>query len=162
MKTKLYFPIVSLVIFSWLFTSCDDKDRDTTPPVIDLQSPSEEEALLIGDEHGIHLEMDLSDDIMLLSYKIEIHSNFDGHTHDDHDTRAGEETVPFHFEESYDVSGKNAVHIEQDDIRIPANATPGEYHLMVYCTDASKNETYVARSIVLSTEEGDDGHHHDE
>ncbi|WP_291528083.1 DUF4625 domain-containing protein [Bacteroides sp. UBA939] len=161
MKTKYYFPIISLVMFSWLFTSCDDKNRDTTPPVIDVQSPSDEEVILIGDEHGIHLEMDLSDDIMLLSYKIQVHSNFDGHGHDhDHDTRSGEETVPFHFEQSYNVTDRTA-HIEHD-IEIPANATPGDYHLMVFCTDEAKNDSEVVRSIVLSTGDEDHDHDHDE
>ena len=42
---------------------------------------------------------------------------------------------------------------------IPANATPGDYHLMVYCTDAAGNEAHVARNIVLSVTGGDDGHH---
>lgn len=27
---------------------------------------------------------------------------------------------------------------------------PGNYHLMVYCTDAAGNETHIARNIVLS------------
>lgn len=34
---------------------------------------------------------------------------------------------------------------------IPADATPRNYHLMVYCTDVAGNESYIARNIVLST-----------
>jgi len=45
---------------------------------------------------------------------------------------------------------------------IPVNATPGDYHLMVYCTDAAGNEAYIARNIVLSTTAEEDDHHHDE
>lgn len=48
-------------------------------------------------------------------------------------------------------------------LKIPADATPGNYHLMVYCLDQSGNETYVVRNIVLSVEGGEEGeHHHDE
>ena len=60
---------------------------------------------------------------------------------------------------SYDVSEQRTAHIHHHDIVIPANATPGDYHLMVYCTDAAGNEAHVARNIVLSATGGDDGHH---
>ena len=73
-----------------------------------------------------------------------------------------EATVDFSFNRSYDISGKKTAHIHHHDIIIPANATPGDYHLMVYCTDAAGNETYIARNIVLSTTAEEDDHHHDE
>lgn len=154
--------IISLfVMTSSLFTACshnDDPLADTTKPVIALESPAEGEVLAIGGEHGVHFEMDLSDDVMLKSYKIEIHNNFDHHSHG---TRVAEATVAFTFHKSYDVSGQKTVHVHHHDIQIPANATPGEYHLMVYCTDAAGNESHLARNIVLSKEKGTDGHHED-
>ena len=100
---------------------------------------------------------------MLKSYMIEIHSNFDHHSHGKSRAAAtGEATVDFSFNRSYDISGKKTAHIHHHDIVIPANATPGDYHLMVYCTDAAGNETYIARNIVLSTTAEGDDHHHDE
>ena len=106
-------------------------------------------------------EMDLSDDVMLKSYKIEIHSNFDHHSHGGN-SRAVQETVDFSFNRSYDVSGQKTAHIHHHDIVIPANATAGDYHLMVYCTDAAGNESYIARNIKLSNEVEDEDHHHNE
>ena len=143
MKTKLYLPIISLLAMSvFAFISCDDSDSDTTKPVIELSEP---------------------DDVMLKSYMIEIHSNFDHHSHGKSRAAAtGEATVDFSFNRSYDISGKKTAHIHHHDIVIPANATPGDYHLMVYCTDAAGNETYIARNIVLSTTAERDDHHHDE
>ena len=154
MKTKLYLPIISLLAMSvFAFISCDDSDSDTTKPVIELSEP----------EDGVHFEMDLSDDVMIKSYMIEIHSNFDHHSHGKSRAAAtGEATVDFSFNRSYDISGKKTAHIHHHDIIIPANATPGDYHLMVYCTDAAGNETYIARNIVLSTTAEGDDHHHDE
>ena len=141
MKTRFYFPmIISLLVISVsLLTACGDSDNplsDTTKPVIDLKSPAEGGVLAIGSEHGVHFEMDLSDD-----------------------TRTAETTVDFTFNKSYDVSEQRTAHIHHHDIVIPANATPGDYHLMVYCTDAAGNEAHVARNIVLSATGGDDGHH---
>ena len=83
MRTKLYLPIISLLAMSvFVFISCDDSDSDTTKPVIELHEPEEGQALKIGSEYGVHFEMDLSDDVMLKSYMIEIHSNFDHHSHE--------------------------------------------------------------------------------
>ena len=79
MKTKLYLPIISLLAMSvFAFISCDDSDSDTTKPVIELSEPEEGQELKIGDEHGVHFEMDLSDDVMLKSYMIEIHRQATG------------------------------------------------------------------------------------
>ena len=125
MKTKLYLPIISLLAMSvFAFISCDDSDSDTTKPVIELSEPEEGQELKIGDEHGVHFEMDLSDDVMLKSYMIEIHSNFDHHSHGKSRAAAtGEATVDFSFNRSYDISGKKTAHIHHHDIVIPANAT---------------------------------------
>ena len=71
-------------------------------------------------------------------------------------------TVDFSFNRSYDVSGQKTAHIHHHDIVIPANATAGDYHLMVYCTDAAGNESYIARNIKLSNEVEDEDHHHNE
>lgn len=112
MKTKLYLPIISLLAMSvFAFISCDDSDSDTTKPVIELSEPEEGQELKIGDEHGVHFEMDLSDDVMLKSYMIEIHSNFDHHSHGKSRAAAtGEATVDFSFNRSYDISGKKTAY----------------------------------------------------
>lgn len=163
MKNKFYLPMIALLAMSaFVFFSCDNDDSgDTTKPVIQLHEPEEGQALEIGNEHGVHLEMDLSDDVMLKSYKIEIHSNFDHHSHGGN-SRAVGATTDFSFNKSYDISGQKTAHIHHHDIVIPADATPGDYHLMVYCTDAAGNESYVARNIKLSNDVEDENHHHDE
>lgn len=155
MKTAFYLSIVSILAVSALFVSCsdDEKDGDTTKPVINLIEP--EEGAMLKPGSTIHFEMDLSDDVMLGSYKVEIHNNFDGH---DHTKAAADETVAFAFNRSWDVSDQKNTHIHHHEIEIPANAKEGNYHLMVYCTDAAGNESYVARNIVLS-KDGATGEH---
>lgn len=147
MKTKSniqFFFILSLVTILSVFTACSDDDGDTTPPVIQLNKPAEGANLMIGST--ICLDMELSDDEMLSSYKVEIHNNFDGHEH----TRAEEATTAFQFQKSWSVADQKNAKIHQHEIEILENAAPGNYHLMVYCTDAAGNESYVARNIVLS------------
>ena len=148
MRATIKFYIVCLfTISSVLFSSCDNDNGDTEKPIINLIEPEDGDVLKIGDEHGIHLKMELSDNEMLKSYKVDIHNSFNGHSHSH--LKSSERTVDFTFNKSWDISGRNAF-IHHHEIKIPANATPGNYHLMVFCTDEAGNESYVARNIVLS------------
>lgn len=153
---KKYLYLVIALAYSISFAACGDDDitADTTLPVIELDEPEDGDELLIG--AGVHFECDFSDNEMLGSYMVEIHNNFDRHTHKA-STRAGEET--FFFKKSYDLSGLRNAHIHHHDIVIPENAAEGNYHLVVYCTDAAGNQTLVARDIILSHDAEE--HRHD-
>lgn len=158
MKTTISFSMICLLaIGSFCFISCSDDNEkaDVTKPVIELSEPEEGAVLLIGDKHGVHFDMDLSDDVMLKSYKINIHNNFDHHGH----TKAEGDLVPFTFNKVYDVSGLKNTHVHHHDIVIPADAAPGDYHLMIWCTDEAGNQAEIARNIVLSVEGESDPHH---
>ncbi len=159
MKTKLNFYLVCLAAaFFITFSSCDENDGDTTKPVITLEAPAEGDTLHIGEE--VHLDMDLEDDVMLKSYKVNIHSNFNNHTHTHTAAKPKEAgTKDFEYNHSWDVAQKNA-HIHHHEIVIDSTAIPGKYHFMVYCTDAAGNEALVTRGVVLSAEEGGE-HDHD-
>lgn len=148
---------VSIAALASLFilSACSESDAaDTIKPVINLIEPADNDTLRIGAD--VHLEMELSDDVMLGSYKIEIHNNFNDHNHG---TKAVAEEVPFAFNHSWNLTGKRNATIHHHEIVIPENAQPGKYHLMVYCTDEAGNESYAARSIVLSHESSEDHDH---
>ncbi|MDR1456110.1 MAG: DUF4625 domain-containing protein [Tannerella sp.] len=153
MKARtIFFSIGLTAILSVVCNACTE-DSDTTKPEILVEEPADGEILHIGDESGVHFEAEFLDNEMLASYKVNIHPNFDDHSH----TRA--ETVDFEFDKSWSISGKNAA-VHHHEISIPENATPGAYHLMVYCTDAAGNESHVAIQVELSHEEGEE-HDHD-
>ncbi len=155
MKALKIYSILTIFL-AFTFASCEKEEAaDTTSPVIQLDEPEDGDELLIG--VGVHFECDFSDDVMLGSYLIEIHNNFDGHSHST-TVRAGEE--PFFFKKSYDLSGYRNKHEHHHDIVIPENAAPGNYHLVVYCTDEAGNQSLVAREIVLS-HDAEEHHHHD-
>lgn len=156
MKSKIISLSTALSASILIFNACSKTDNaDTTKPVINLLEPAQDDTLRIGEE--VHLEMNLSDDVMLGSYKIEIHNNFNDHTHG---SKAIAETSPFSFNRSWSLEGKRNATIHHHEIVIPENAQEGKYHLMVYCTDDAGNEAYVARNVVLSHEGGSDHDHH--
>ena len=61
--------------------ACDIDEKGCTKPCDRFDRTEEGAVLKIGNEKGT-FEMNLSDDVMLKSYKINIHNNFDHHGHD--------------------------------------------------------------------------------
>ncbi|MFI3287979.1 MAG: DUF4625 domain-containing protein [Rikenellaceae bacterium] len=158
MKKQIF--LAAAIFTSFTFVSCTESG-DTTKPVITLESPAEGE-VLAADGEGIHFEMELEDNEGLASYKVEIHSNFDGHSHSvssktDSDAT---ETVDFSFNQTWtDIAGQKNATIHHHEIVIPTDATHGDYHFIVYCLDEAGNESYVVRSIEIGDESSEEHDH---
>jgi hypothetical protein len=161
MKFYSFLSISLLAATAIAFSGCKE-DSDTEKPVINLEEPCEGDVLEIGGEHGVHFEVEFTDNEALASYKVNIHPNFDGHTHESSSVlKSAAETVDFEFEKTWMLSGRNQS-VHHHEIVIPENATPGNYHLMVYCTDAAGNETHIAINVELSHEAGEHDHEHED
>lgn len=174
MKTKTILAVAVLLFSVLAFVSCD-KDGDTTKPVIELSEPEDGEEFAPGSE--ICVEMDLSDDTALASFKINIHNAFDGHSHDsdedesddDHDHGDDYNTDTdnaFSYTQTSEDLGIDVLGLKNSHqhihIEIPSTASYGDYHLMVYCYDTEGNESYVARSIAITDDAEEHDHDHDE
>lgn len=156
---KRIFLLAGVVAMPFSFTACSDDDADTSKPMIQLHEPEDGDSLKIGDD--IHFEADFSDNEELGSYLVEIHNNFDGHGHK-LKSASSTDTEPFSFKKSYDLNGLRNSHVHHHDIAISENATPGEYHFVVYCTDAAGNQSMIVRDIILSSDAGSHQHEHDD
>jgi hypothetical protein len=156
--------IITTILSILTIVSCE-KSGDTTSPVIHLNAPTEGAELMAGKD--VHFDMELSDNEMLKSYKVEIHNNMESpHGHE-------KAIRPLHlksgsyysYQQSWDVSDKKNAHIHHHEIEIPEDVIPGAYHFMVYCTDASGNESHIALNISIVPHDGsdddDDDHDHD-
>lgn len=140
MKTrlKLFLPVLAAAIS---FTSCSDDDTDTQKPTIVIQEPHAEEEVAPGGE--LHIEAIFTDNVELASYKIEIHEDFDDHTHavykNSHDVN------PWSYDKTFEIpAGLTTFEaVEHLDIPTEINGEPiseGTYHLGIYVTDAAGNE----------------------
>ncbi len=156
MKIKSLFTLCvlcGLLVLS--MTSCEE--ADTRPPYITVVSPQEDATIETGKE--LCIQVTFLDNMALRSYKINIHPNFNGHTHAPAREEAYERTMnqsqqTVDFEITLTSESQNDPLSGQEcfrdiDIDIPADATPGNYHLLIYCTDAAGNETYYARDLTL-------------
>lgn len=171
---KITYLFSTVILSSVLFTSClsSDADIDTEKPVIVLHSPENEEPIEAGST--IHFEMDVSDNMALGAYDIDIHSA-EGHVHSksassisdadhDHDHEHDEENegrVSFKYKNSWDdIRGLKNAHIHHHEIEIPVDAKRGEYHFVVKVLDAAGNQAMEVRDIII-VNVGEGGHDHE-
>ncbi|MCC9042424.1 DUF4625 domain-containing protein [Myroides sp. M-43] len=171
---QLKFILSISLLSSVLFTSClkSDGDIDTEKPVIKLNAPVEGAKLEAGKD--IHFDMDLSDNIALGSYDIDIHSA-EGHSHThgvtikevdhDHDHEEDPENAhrkSFKYKNSWDdIYGQRNAHIHHHEIVIDKDAKRGEYHFVVKVLDKAGNQAMEFRTVnIVNPGEGDHEHKH--
>lgn len=160
MKTKLVY-LFSLTATMFL-TSCsnDDDAVDTVDPVIAINEPHDEDGFAPGGE--IHFDALFTDNVALASYKIEIHEDFDGHTHGF--TKQAEQDNPWSFEQVFNIPAGQKSFTAEQHIDIPEMLngeaiSEGAYHFGVFVTDAAGNESQAFLEIHI--EHDHDGHDHD-
>lgn len=165
MKFKLK-SILTLFIAAVLFTSCssdDDAALDTQKPTIAITEPNNDEELAPGGE--VHFVAVFTDNVALASYKIEIHDDFDDHTHAQ--AKNTHDVNPWSFEQVYTIpAGQTSFNADEHiDIPITFNGEPiseGIYHFGIYVTDTSGNEEQAFLSIHIEGEHTEEGQSHDE
>lgn len=152
--------IIPFFIVSVLFTSCSDDDTviDTEKPQISITEPHAEDAFAPGSEMDIMAVF--TDNVELSSYKIEIHDDFDGHTHAVNKTQ---EVNPWSYEETFTIPSGQTSYEAHQHIDIPAELngnpiTEGYYHLGIFVTDAAGNQSEAFLQIHI---EADADHDHD-
>lgn len=134
------------------FTSCDnnDEDKDMTYPKISSEgitaNPIDCQVYQRGSVIPFHYIF--TDDMELGAYNIEIHSNFDHHTHgttstdcEDGDEHEGEQEHEleheggWHYNQDFAIPAGLRTYEARHDIVIPSDIEPGNYHFMVRLTD---------------------------
>lgn len=154
-------------IFTLILTSCNDKDKDITPPLISTDgfTPANCDIYYAGDT--LHVHFLCTDDRELGNFNIEVHNNFDHHTHsteaadcDDEHLHQGEELHDEHnhadhadaegawvFNQDYTIPDGCRQYTADIRIPVPDNAAEGEYHLMLRLTDKAGWQTIKSVAI---------------
>lgn len=173
MKKNLFY-ILALGAMVIGFAACENKSIDTTLPVIDEATflPADCDIYYLGDTIFVHFTC--SDDVELGNFNIEIHNNFDHHTHGtsgvdcDEEEHEGEE---HHHDEGEDhhhdhESVEGAWVFNQDyaitpglttatldiSIAVPDDVLEGDYHFMLRLTDRAGWQTIKAVPIHLENQ----------
>ena len=135
------FPI--LVPLLWVSCSSDDSaDKDLEKPTISIDYPGgfpSSCSELVKGETYVFKAM-VGDNMALASYSLDIHHNFDHHTHDDQGAPCDLEPTktavkPFVFMENHSVENGPASYEINLSLTIPSDIDPGDYHCSFSVTD---------------------------
>lgn len=116
---------------------------DTTVPSITLTDPTPGKSYLLG--ASLHLQMDLSDNVELKSYKVVITKNLKGVI-----------TSDWAFTQSWPIAaGKKTLAVNHNEITVPLTVTgnqttTGNYDITISCYDTANNESSKTLSITLT------------
>jgi len=143
--------VLYLLIFSLpgILQSCNNDLIDDERPVIDLTIdnafPLNCVTVYRGENFAFRFR--LSDNLELGSYSIEMHHNFDHHTHSTSPVQCAKDPVksavkPFLFIRDFSIPGGLKEYVATGEIQIPADVDTGDYHLMIRVTDRSGWQTF--------------------
>ncbi|MCK0148073.1 DUF4625 domain-containing protein [Arenibacter sp. F26102] len=133
-STKYFFiPILILVVASC--TTDDNAAKDEQKPTIDINYdegfPQACSQLVRGETYSFKAMV--SDNVELASYSLDIHHNFDHHTHDDQDGECSMDTKktainPWIFIENYSIEDGLTIYEISIGLTIPNDIDTGDYH----------------------------------
>lgn len=172
MKTKLTAIAAAIIIAA--VSSCnkdDDKTIDIEKPDIDISmndaSPANKATFYFGE--GIPLKFLLSDNEELGSYSINIHSNFDHHSHsteeegeeqhheesEEHHHENGDDGEAYYFTLDFTIPDSRKEFLVDTKIDLQAQSDDGDkyeggdYHFMITVTDKAGFSTFKALEIKI-------------
>ncbi len=136
-------PIVFMIMLMAAAWACSKEDIDDEPPVIIMSEPhhSPQPCDTVYAGETFMFRATFTDNEELGAYSIDIHHNFDHHSHStDYEeceldpTKDPTDDV-FLFIETYTIPDGQITYDAEVPIEVPENADPGDYHLFVALTD---------------------------
>lgn len=136
--------------------SSDNAAIDTEYPVIDITGTDAFPIQCSTIERGktFTFKATFNDNVELGSYSLDIHHNFDHHTHSTEVTTCETEAVkkpvnPMLFINNYTIPNGVKSYEATAQITIPADVDPGDYHFMIRLTDKEGWQTLKGLSIKI-------------
>lgn len=137
-------------------SSNDDIVKDTEKPVISeagiVANPIDCQEYNRGE--SIPFQYLFTDNEELGNYNIEIHHNFDQHTHGTQGPTCKldekkQPVKPWIYTASFAIPSQSKTYKGRQDIQIPKDIDPGDYHFVIRVTDKAGNQQLKAMAIKL-------------
>ena len=154
---KLLKYILPIVLLASIAGCKKDEDKiDTEYPVIDITSanafPIQCSTLTRGQKFTFRAK--LSDNVALGSYSLDIHHNFDHHSHSTEVSNCNVDPVktpvkPFLLINTFQIPAGQTVYEASNELTIPADIDPGDYHFLIKVTDKEGWQTLKGISIKI-------------
>ncbi|MDR1718552.1 MAG: DUF4625 domain-containing protein [Dysgonamonadaceae bacterium] len=145
--------IILTAILTIALLSCGGEDeKDMQKPEIQIGYPHNCAELQRGERYTFRAQF--TDNIELGSYNIEIHHNFDHHSHstDSEECESDAAKTPVNawvFNQDYAIPAGSRTYTANVEITVPADIDAGDYHFMVRLTDRSGWQQLAAKSIKI-------------
>ncbi|MCR4843732.1 MAG: DUF4625 domain-containing protein [Bacteroidales bacterium] len=141
---KSNYPAIVMLLCALGACNSLSTDKDMTPPEI-LPVPESTSPTNCATFHTggvIPFNYAFTDDVELGSFNLEIHNNFDHHTHSTEATECDQEPKKepvnaWKYNQDYPIPAGSTVYESHLRIPIPEGIDTGEYHFMIRVTDAS-------------------------
>ncbi|RZM22916.1 MAG: DUF4625 domain-containing protein [Pedobacter sp.] len=154
--TKLAFPLIALAVLLNSCSKSEQKEIDTEYPVINnaAQNAFPKQCSVIKRGEKFVFRAQLNDNVELGSVSIDIHHDFDHHTHSTEVSDCGLDPVkapvkPFLLIQSYSIPTASKTFEVQQEITVPADVDPGDYHFLIRLTDKAGWQTIKGISIKI-------------
>ena len=148
------FAVATVMTVAVCLTSCSSDDDDTKvsdrekPEIVDGELPNPIDCQQYKRGETIAFRYTFTDNVELGNFNIEIHNNFDHHTHS---TSAGDEkkspVKPWVYNQDQAIPSGLKSYEAKVDIAIPNDIDPGDYHFMIRLTDKAGWQQLKAVSI---------------
>ncbi len=144
MQTLKKYAFMAFMLSSAIACKKDKESIDTEKPTIDISAatafPKQCSQIKRGSSFTFHAR--LADNVALGSYNINVHHNFDHHSHSTEVEECTLEPIkipvkPFTLVKSVNIPGQPQLYDAQLQIDVPADVDPGNYHFMIQVTDQS-------------------------
>lgn len=154
-KTK---SLVALLISLLALASCssDNNEIDTEYPVIDISASNAFPIQCSEIKRGqkITFRAKFTDNAALGSYSLDIHHNFDHHTHSTEVNNCVADPIkkpvnPMLYINSVTIPNGEKSYEAVQEITIPTDIDPGDYHFMIRLTDKEGWQTIKGLSIKI-------------
>ena len=153
-RVAVYF-IISLMLIAT--TSCGDELKDEDAPVIDmsLSDAFPQNCAVVYRGESFNFRAKFTDNIALGSYSIEMHHNFDHHSHSTSVVECDMDPVkqavkPFRFIDEFSIPASSREFVATGTISIPADVDTGDYHFAIRLTDDAGWQTFVGISMKIA------------
>lgn len=148
--------VLLIILLPALLLACTDSMKDDVLPVIDMTYESTFPTNCVEVYRGetFTYRFKLTDNLALGSYSIEMHHNFDHHTHSTSPTQClldpkKTATNAFLLINQFEIEAGKKEFFATGQISIPANVDTGNYHFMIRVTDASGWQTFEGISLSI-------------
>jgi hypothetical protein len=142
-----------IIIVFFALSACGDEDKDMQKPEIQINFPQNCQELQRSESFTFTAHF--SDNAELGNYNIEIHNNFDHHSHstDNVECELDNKKTPVKawvFNQDYPIPVGQKAFEGSVEIAVPADIDAGDYHFMVRLTDKSGWQQLAAVSVKIT------------